>query len=109
MTTATNQPLTITIKDGEAIIGAITITIPAIVVGERNSTSLVTDNDIAKATSVVVLDGATLTADATKYTYDDMVVYPGGRLVINDGTKLGMYTLTLRLGSSWGATEYEHK
>ena len=109
LTTATNQPLTITIKDGEATIGAITITIPAIVVGEKNSTSLVTDNDIAKATSVVVLDGATLTADATKYTYDDMVVYPGGKLVINDGTKLGMYTLTLRLGSSWGATEYEHK
>ena len=109
LTTATNQPLTITIKDGETTIGAITITIPAIVVGEKNSTSLVTNNDIAKATSVVVLDGATLTADATKYTYDDMVVYPGGRLVINYGTELGMYTLTLRLGSSWGATEYEHK
>ena len=109
LTTATNQPLTITIKDGETTIGAITITIPAIVVGEKNSTSLVTNNDIAKATSVVILDGATLTADATKYTYDDMVVYPGGKLVINNGGQLGMYTLTLRLGSSWGATEYEHK
>ena len=109
LTTATNQPLTITIKDGETTIGAITITIPAIVVGEKNSTSLVTNNDIAKATSVVILDGATLTADATKYTYDDIVVYPGGKLVINNGGQLGMYTLTLRAGSSWGATEYEHK
>ena len=109
LTTATNQPLTITINDGETIIGAITITIPAIVVGEKNSTSLVTDNDIAKATSVVILDGATLTADATKYTYDDIVVYPGGKLVINNGGQLGMYTLTLRAGSSWGAKEYEHK
>lgn len=109
LTTATNQPLTITIKDGEATIGATKLTIPAIVVGEKTSTSLVADQNVAKTTSVVVLDGATLTADATKYTYDDIVVYPGGKLVINDGTKLGMYTLTFRLGSSWGATEYEHK
>ena len=110
LTAATNQPLVITIKDNEAnTISATKLTIPAIVVGEETSTSLVVDQNVAKTTSVVVLDGATLTADATKYTYDDIVVYPGGKLVINDGTKLGMYTLTFRLGSSWGATEYEHK
>ena len=110
LTAATNQPLIITIKDdADATIGAIKLIIPAIVATDKSSTALGVTAEIAKATSVVVLDGATLTADVTKYTYDDIVVYPGGKLVINDGKKLGMYTLTLRAGSSWGAAEYEHK
>ena len=108
--TVTNQPLIITIKDGATTVGAIKLTIPAIVATTNATTkSLVTSNDIAKATSIVVLDGATLTADATKYTYDDITVYPGGKLVIGQSGQLGMYSLTLRAGSSWGATEYEHK
>ena len=110
LTTATNQPLFITIKDdGDATIGAIKLTVPAIVSDDKNSTSLVTSNDLAKATDIVVLDGATLTAGTTKYTYNDIVVYPGGKLVIGQSGKLGMYTLTLRAGSSWGAAVYEYK
>lgn len=110
LTSATNQPLTITIKDNaEATIGAITITIPAIVATNNTSTALGVTEENAKATSIVVLDGATLTADAIKYTYDDVTVYPGGKLVIGQSAQLGMYTLTLRAGSSWGAADYEHK
>lgn len=110
LTTTTNQPLIITIKDdADAIIGAVKLTIPAIVATDKSSTALGVTEENAKATSIVVLDGATLTADATKYTYDDIIVYPGGKLVIGQNGQLGMYTLTLRAGSSWGAAEYEHK
>ena len=110
LTSATNQPLIITIKDdADAIIGAVKLTIPAIVATDKRSTALGVTEENAKATSIVILDGATLTAGTTKYTYNDVVVYPGGNLVIDTDGKLGMYTLTLRAGSSWGAAEYEHK
>ena len=110
LTTATNQPLIITIKDNtEAPIGAIKLIIPAIVATDKSSTALGVAEENAKATNIVILDGATLTAGTTKYTYNDVVVYPGGNLVIDTDGKLGMYTLTLRAGSSWGAAEYEHK
>lgn len=110
LTTATNQPLIITIKDeADATIGAIKLTVPAIVSENKGSTELSVTAENAKATSIVVLDGATLTAGTTKYTYNDVVVYPGGNLVIDTDGKLGMYTLTLRAGSSWGAEKYENK
>ena len=110
LTTTTNQPLIITIKDdADAIIGAVKLTIPAIVATDKSSTALGVTKENAKATNIVILDGATLTAGITKYTYNDVVVYPGGNLVIDTDGKLGMYTLTLRAGSSWGAAEYEHK
>ena len=109
LTAATNQVLTISIKDdAENTIGTLKLTIPWIVSGPELSTSRVA-SEVAQATDIVVLDGATLTADDTKYTYNDVVVYPGGKLVIGESGKLGMYSLTLRLGSSWGAAEYEHK
>ena len=111
LTSATNQPLIISIKnDANATIGSIKLTIPAIVATDKSSTALGVAEENAKATSIVVLDGATLTAaTTTKYTYDDITVYPGGKLVIGQSGRLGMYTLTLRAGSSWGAAEYENK
>ena len=110
LTAATNQPLVITIKDdADATIGVIKLTIPAIVAADKATTELGVTEENAKATSIVVLSDATLTASTTKYTYNDVVVYPGGKLVIGESGKLGMYSLTLRLGSSWGAAEYEHK
>jgi uncharacterized repeat protein (TIGR02543 family) len=109
LTAATNQVLTISIKDdAENTIGTLKLTIPWIVSGPELSTSRVA-SEVAQATDIVVLDGATLTADDTKYTYNDVVVYPGGKLMIGVDGKLGMYSLTLRLGSSWGAAKYEHK
>ena len=110
LTSATNQPLIITIKDDANVtIGSIKLTIPAIVATDKSSKALGVAEENAKATSIVVLDGATLTAATAKYTYDDITVYPGGKLVIGQNGQLGMYSLTLRAGSSWGATEYEHK
>lgn len=110
LTTATNQPLIITIKDdADAIIGAVKLTIPAIVAADKTTTELGVAEENAKATNIVILDGATLTAGTTKYTYNDVVVYPGGKLVIGQNGQLGMYSLTLRAGSAWGAAEYENK
>ena len=109
LTAATNQPLIIAIKDdAEATIGTIKLTIPWIVDGEKYSTDQVA-SEVANATEIVILDKATLTATDTKYTFHDITVYPGGSLVIGDDGKLGMYSLTMRAGSSWGALEYENK
>ena len=109
LTAATNQPLIIAIKDdAEATIGTIKLTIPWIVDGEKYSTDQV-ESEVANATEIVILDNATLTATDTKYTFHDITVYPGGSLVIGANGKLGMYSLTMRAGSSWGAPEYENK
>ena len=105
---ATNQVLTISIKgDDGNIIGTHKMTVPWILNSSKSSGEIA--SEVTQATDIVVLNGATLTAANTKYTYDDVVVYPGGKLVIGVDGKLGMYSLTLRLGSSWGAAEYEHK
>ena len=105
---ATNQVLTISIKgDDGNIIGTHKMTIPWILNSSKSSDEIA--SEVTQATDIVVLNGAILTAANTKYTYDDVVVYPGGKLVIGVDGKLGMYSLTFRLGSSWGAAEYEHK
>lgn len=110
LTEATNQPLIISIQDdADATIGAIKLTIPAIFYGNKKSTELVASEESAKATDIVILDGATLTAGTTKYTYDNITVYPGGSLIIGKEGKLGMNSLTMRAGSSWGADKYENK
>ena len=105
---ATNQVLTISIQDNDGnIIGIHKMTVPWILNSSKSSDEIA--SEVTQATDIVVLNGATLTAANTKHTYDDVVVYPGGKLVIGVDGKLGMYSLTLRLGSSWGAAEYEHK
>ena len=110
LTSNTNKLLTITIFNGSAgTVGSKIVIIPAIVSGEKNADALVADVSTATTTDLVVLDGATLSAVATKYTYNNITVYPGGKLVIGSGKRLGMASLTLRGGSSWGAATYEHK
>lgn len=111
LTGKANQTLLITILNGSsAAVGSKLLTIPAIVSGDKDPSDLVASVDAAAQTDVVILDGATLSALATKYTFKDITVYPGGKLVIGKTDKqLGMKSLTLRGGSSWGAAEYEYK
>ena len=106
LTTVTNQPLIISIKDGANgyTIGTTALTIPWIV--RDNAVSSEVPNN---ATDVVILDNATLTATSTKYTFRNITVYPGGSLIIGKEGKLGMNSLTMRAGSSWGADKYENK
>ena len=110
LTTAAGQSLAITIKNSsDVVLGRKLLVVPAIVSVNKNSDALGVTTDAAAATDVVVLDGATLSAVATKYTFKNITVYPGGKLVIGSGKQLGMASLTLRGGSSWGAATYEHK
>ena len=109
LTSAKNEPLNITIQNGsDAIVGRKSLVVPAIVSGSQNA-PLGLETDETKLTDVVILDGATLSAAATKYTFKNITVYPGGKLVIGGGKQMGMASLTLRGGSSWGAATYEHK
>ena len=109
LTSAKNEPLNITIQNGsDAIVGRKSLVVPAIVSGSQNA-PLGLETDETKLTDVVILDGATLSAVATKYTFKNITVYPGGKLVIGSGKQMGMNSLTLRGGSAWGAATYEHK
>ena len=109
LTDNANKVLTVTIKNGSsAFVGKTMLTIPAIVSGSTTAPMGI-DAVATSATDVVVLDGGTLSAAATKYTFKNITVYPGGKLVIGSGKQLGMASLTLRGGSAWGAATYEHK
>ena len=109
LTSSTNMPLTITVKNGSDVTtGTCALIVPAIVTGAKEA-PLGLEADEATLTDVVVTDGATLSAVATKYTFKNITVYPGGKLVIGSGKQLGMASLTLRGGSAWGAATYEHK
>ena len=110
LTSAAGQSLAITIKNSsDVVLGRKLLVVPAIVSVNKNSDALGVTTDAAAATDVVVLDGATLSAAATKYTFKNITVYPGGKLVIGADKQLGMASLTLRGGSSWGTAEYEYK
>ena len=109
LTSSTNMPLTITVKNGSDVTtGTCALIVPAIVTGAQDAPLGLTADE-ATLTDVVVTDGATLSAAATKYTFKNITVYPGGKLVIGSGKQLGMASLTLRGGSAWGAATYEHK
>ena len=103
------MPLTIAVKNGSDVTtGTCALIVPAIVTGNQDAPLGLTEDE-ATLTDVVVTDGATLSAVATKYTFKNITVYPGGKLVIGSGKQMGMNSLTLRGGSSWGAATYEHK
>lgn len=109
LTGSTNMPLTIAVKNGSDVTtGTCALIVPAIVTGAQDAPLGLTADE-ATLTDVVVTDGATLSAAATKYTFKNITVYPGGKLVIGSGKQLGMASLTLRGGSAWGAATYEHK
>ncbi len=109
LTSAKNEPLNITIQNGsDAIVGRKSLVVPAIVSGSQDAPLGLT-SDEAPLTDVVILDEGVLSAVADKYTFKNITVYPGGKLVIGSDKQLGMASLTLRGGSSWGAASYEHK
>ena len=84
------------------------VEIPLIIAG--NTTAAANGKD------VVILDGATFTAAATKYSYRNVYVYGGGKLDIPSGTSLGVNNIILRAGGittsgigSTPAATYEYK
>ena len=58
--------------------------------------------DIAKVSDLVILKGATLTADGAKgnpYKFRNVTIYGGGKLVIPSEKGFGVSSLTMRLGT----------
>ena len=109
LTSNYNKQLVITIRNSSSgVVGKKTFVIPYIV-GSNQTAPMGLSSDVASTTDVVILDNYTLSAATTKYTFKNITVYPGGKLVIGSGKQLGMASLTLRGGSSWGAAEYEYK
>ena len=82
------------------------VEIPLIIAG--NTTAAANGKD------VVILDGATFTAAATKYSYRNVYVYGGGKLDIPSGKSLGVNNIILRAGGistdgSGRSAMYEYK
>lgn len=77
--------------------------IPYIVNSNTTDATLTSNNKtLAAVSDLVVLNGKTLTADAataSKYTFRNVTIYGGGKLVIPADKGIGVNTLTMRLGT----------
>ena len=109
-----NAGKTMSIKflDGSTEVARTEITIPVIINGETNTSSLTA---LAKADyetlDVVILNGGKLTAtegDAAKYRFRNVTVYGGGKLVIGEGKYLSMASIILRAGGFANDGTYEY-
>ena len=107
-----SKTMCIKFHDGSTEVARTEITIPVIINGETNTSSLTA---LAKADyetiDVVILNGGKLTAtegDAAKYRFRNVTVYGGGKLVIGEGKYLSMASIILRAGgfADDGAYEY---
>ena len=106
------KTMSIKFHDGSTEVARTEITIPVIINGETNTSSLTA---LAKADyetlDVVILNGGKLTAtegDAAKYRFRNVTVYGGGKLIIGEGKYLSMASIILRAGgfADDGAYEY---
>ena len=86
--------------------------IPYIVNSNTTDATLTSNNKtLAAVSDLVVLNGKTLTADAataSKYTFRNVTVYGGGKLIIPSGKGLGVNSLTMRAGGITDAGEYSY-
>ena len=106
------QTMDIKFHDGATEIARTEITIPVIINGETNTSSLTA---LAKAdyetVDVVILNGGKLTTtegNAAKYRFRNVTVYGGGKLVIGEGKYLSMASIILRAGGFANDGTYEY-
>ncbi len=106
------KTMSIKFHDGSTEVARTEITIPVIINGETNTSSLTV---LAKADyetlDVVILNGGKLTAtegDAAKYRFRNVTVYGGGKLVIGEGKYLSMASIILRAGGFANDGTYEY-
>ena len=107
------QPLNITIGSEKII-----LSIPYIISGTKKDidvlpgSTVAARQEVAKVADLVVLNGATLTADGAKgnpYKFRNVTIYGGGKLVIPSEAKgFGVASLTLRAGGITDAGEYDY-
>ena len=86
--------------------------IPYIVNSNTTDATLTGNNKtLAAVSDLVVLNGKTLTADAataSKYTFRNVTIYGGGKLVIPSDKGFGVASFTLRAGGITDAGEYDY-
>ena len=96
------QRLSITIGAEKTI-----LSIPYIISGEKTDLALLPGStvaarqEVAKVSDLVILNGATLTADGAGgnlYKFRNVTIYGGGSLIIPAGKGFGANTLTMRVG-----------
>ena len=96
------QRLSITIGAEKTI-----LSIPYIISGEKTDLALLPGStvaarqEVAKVSDLVILNGATLTADGAEgnlYKFRNVTIYGGGSLIIPAGKGFGANTLTMRVG-----------
>ena len=100
-------------NDSEVMQGGAKNTIPLLISDDDATTgSLSLSKDDAATCDLVVLDGGVLTVsettDAAKYTFQDLYVYGGGKMVVPTGTYINFSNVYMRgghLNSSW---EYQY-
>ena len=107
------QRLSITIGTEKVI-----LSIPYIISGDQTDLALLPGStvaarqEVAKVSDMVILKGATLTADGAKgnpYNFRNVTIYGGGKLVIPSEAKgFGVASLTLRAGGITDAGEYDY-
>ena len=107
------QRLSITIGAEKVI-----LSIPYIISGAQTDLALLPGStvaarqEVAKVSDMVILKGATLTADGAKgnpYNFRNVTIYGGGKLVIPSEAKgFGVASLTLRAGGVTDAGEYDY-
>ena len=86
--------------------------IPYIVNSNTTDATLTSNNKtLAAVSDLVVLNGKTFTADAataSKYTFRNVTIYGGGKLVIPSDKGFGVASLTLRAGGITDAGKYDY-
>lgn len=100
---------------GDAVIGSAAFTIPLLITADDATTEdlSITKGDAATC-DLVVLDGGVLTvsetSDGEKFTFKDLYVYGGGKMVVPSSTYIAFDHVILRgghLSSSW-QYQYSH-
>lgn len=102
LTSNAGERLTVTLGSSKA-----SFDIPIIINSNVNA------SDGHSTQDVVIVKGGKLTAQSTKYSYNNVYVYGGGKLDVSSGTSLGVNNIILRAGGittngSGGSAAYDY-
>ena len=99
LTAYAGQPLRITFKNAQGDIVSSAVTeIPLIIDGAINMADEI-DRGSSAQRDLVILNGAVVTAATVPYSFRDIYIHAGGKLVIPAGTEVGVQHIYLRAGA----------
>ena len=98
---------------GDAVIGTASFIVPQLISDDNATTGGLSITKGAAATcDLVVLDGGVLTvsetSDAEKFTFKDLYVYGGGKMVVPSGTHIAFDHVILRGGHMSSSWQYQY-